>query len=830
MRLPCPGNAPMIRVPVFVCSVLLVASVALAQGAGQTAGRGHLDGRVADSSGLPLPGVTVTLTHEVGTPIVSHTDEVGQYTFDVPRGRYTLTVELSGFNPVVRPNLLLDASPVTENVVLEIGAFSVETQVVAEAPRVFTAAEPTAPATVDKEIIKMAPVQGMRYDSALPLLPGAVRGPDGLISLNGARASQGTVLVDRMRETDPLTGTPSFTLAITAVDSVQVYTPAPPAEAGPATGGVTMVNTRAGADSFNFNMLGLVPRPRFGQNLTAGFESWNPVLGISGPLKRERAWINQSFEYRWERFVTESAGGNRQDSSVFGWTSFTRFDIKPKGSHQLSVRLALYPDQTQHFGLGAFAPPESVPNLHRRGGSIGIIDRVALGKEATFETRLHVKREGLQIEPQGEDPYNIGHTGIRGSYFKREDRTAYRVSGSTAWTRSFEGPYGNHLVKAGGLLSWVTLDGGVTAQPTDYLRSDGVVARRVSFLGAGTLSANSGEIGLFVQDTWTPTSRWRVDVGLRADANKVASGAAVWPRMTFTYDIVPNSTKVSGSLGVFVDKPVLQPSVFGQRQARLEQLFGADGKPVGPAVLYTNHVVGPLANPRSTIWSLQFDRQISAGWMVRANYQERRGRHEFVIRRVSVSPTEGWLALAGDGESQSRSAEATAGYRSGRGRLQVYMSYVRSSARGNLNDLNTVTGNGETPLVYQDAYSPLGTDVPHRFLAWGMISLPWRFTVSPFIEVRSGFPFTRIDDAWDVVGVRNDARYPTFVSLDFAAEKAFTLPYVGLPIRLGVKVFNVTAHNNGRAIQRDVDRPDFGTTFDPVRRQIRGTLEIAWSK
>ena len=206
--------------------------------------RGRIQGKVSDTSGLPLPGVTVALTHEARPPLVVHTDEVGRFTFDVPYGRYTLTAELSGFRDGGasqrhrRPRAAHDRHGARARRVRGGDAGG------RQAPRVFTAAEPTAPATVDQEIIKMAPVQGLRYDSALPLLPGVVRGPDGLISVSGARSWQGTVLVDHVRESDPVSGEPRLSLPITAIDNVQVYSPLPPAEAGPATGGVTMVNTK----------------------------------------------------------------------------------------------------------------------------------------------------------------------------------------------------------------------------------------------------------------------------------------------------------------------------------------------------------------------------------------------------------------------------------------------------------------------------------------------------------------------------------------------------------------------------------------------------------
>ena len=55
------------------------------------------------------------------------------------------------------------------------------------------------------------------------------------------------------------------------------------------------------------------------------------------------------------------------------------------------------------------------------------------------------------------------------------------------------------------------------------------------------------------------------------------------------------------------------------------------------------------------------------------------------------------------------------------------------------------------------------------------------------------------------------------------------LPF-GLPARLGLKVFNLTGYNDGRAVQRDVQRLDFGQVYDSPGRQLRGTLEISWNK
>ena len=790
--------------------------------------RGRIFGKVSDTSGLPLPGVTVALTHEAQPPLVLHTDEVGRFSFDVPYGRYTLTADLSGFQSAVRPNLAAGLEPLQVDLVLELGGFAEQTQVVAQAPRVFTTNEPTAPATVDREIIKMAPVSGLRYDSALPLLPGAVRGPDGLISVSGARSWQGTVLLGPLRETDPFTGEPRLSLPITAIDNVQVYSPLPPAAAGPGSGGVTIVNTRAAVDSYSFSVLGLFPRPRLAGGGTFGVEAWQPTFGVSGPIVRGRVWLAQSVEYRYERFQADTIVG-RQDSSRHGWSSFTRHDIKPHGSHHITLSLLGSPNWDRHYGLGAFEPADTVPDLGTTSVSIAVIDRVALGDAGTLESHFHTRVLTLNLTSDELQPYEVAHERIYGSYFRTRHQQSVRYEAGTTWSRGAIKWHGEHLVKAGFAVAYLTGSAFEVGRPVNYARSDETLARRYEFSGPGTMAASLTERQAFVQDDWTPGSRLKVSAGVRWDATTSASGQALWPRTVVSYDLRRNSTKLTAGIGVFADKPLLAPLVFVQQQARLETLYDPSGQVVLASRLFTNRLAGPLAIPRATTWNVQLDQTLRGGWMARAAVQRRLGRHEWAVDPVILGPTTGELRLRGDGRSSARSIEVTTGYRSSHGERQFYLSYVRSWTEGDLNDLNTVAGIRSPAQVLPSAVAPLAADVPHRILAWGVISLPWRVTASPFVEIRSGFPYTRIDENWDVVGTRHDARFPTFISLDVAVEKALQLPF-RLPARLGLKVFNLAGRNNGRAVQRDVQRLDFGRVYDSPGRQLRGTLEISWNK
>src|SRR5436190_19215945 len=82
----------------------LAAGAAAASAQSQT---GEIFGRVTDSSGAVLPGVTVTLTGPVLLqPLTAVTSETGSYQFPrIQIGTYTVKFELPGFRSVVREDV-----------------------------------------------------------------------------------------------------------------------------------------------------------------------------------------------------------------------------------------------------------------------------------------------------------------------------------------------------------------------------------------------------------------------------------------------------------------------------------------------------------------------------------------------------------------------------------------------------------------------------------------------------------------------------------------------------------------------------------------------------
>src|ERR1700694_1822883 len=91
---------------VAVLAASLLAPSAFAQGGGAST-TGSINGKVADSSGGVLPGVTVTAASPSLMGVqTSVTDTGGNYRFPaLPPGTYTVTFELPGFNTLKRTNI-----------------------------------------------------------------------------------------------------------------------------------------------------------------------------------------------------------------------------------------------------------------------------------------------------------------------------------------------------------------------------------------------------------------------------------------------------------------------------------------------------------------------------------------------------------------------------------------------------------------------------------------------------------------------------------------------------------------------------------------------------
>src|SRR5829696_6755368 len=141
-------------------SLLLTAAVvAVWAGSVNAQGSGSIFGKVTDSSGAVLPGVTVTVTGTgLQQPLVQQTAESGAYQFPtVPVGTYTVAFEMTGFKKGVRNDVIITVGfNAAIDQKLEIGAMTEEVTVSGESP-VIDLKKTTTGGVFDADILDKIP-------------------------------------------------------------------------------------------------------------------------------------------------------------------------------------------------------------------------------------------------------------------------------------------------------------------------------------------------------------------------------------------------------------------------------------------------------------------------------------------------------------------------------------------------------------------------------------------------------------------------------------------------------------------------------------------------
>jgi hypothetical protein len=134
------------------------------------------------------------------------------------------------------------------------------------------------------------------------------------------------------------------------------------------------------------------------------------------------------------------------------------------------------------------------------------------------------------------------------------------------------------------------------------------------------------------------------------------------------------------------------------------------------------------------------DREWWKNLYVRVGYQEREARREFVLNPIESATEGSILLLANSGSARYREFQVTARYRF-REHDEFNASYVRSSTEGDLNDFNSYFGNFDNPIIRPNERSRLPFDAPNRFIFWGEYHAKYGLTVTPVLDIRTGFPF-----------------------------------------------------------------------------------------
>jgi len=214
---------------------------------------GGLAGVVTDSSQAPVPGVTVTATNkQTGAARTTVTGSDGAYRIpDLEPGRYSVTIELTGFQKVQADDMLvLLGRTIDFPAVLKVGGLNEVVTVSADAEKQIDLRSTTIAHNVTAEEFDRMPKARSFQDLALTS-PGVNKGDiEGGFQVNGASGAENSFTVDGVNTTSLLYGSSRQDTVFEYLQEVQVKTGGIAAEYGGALGGVISAVTKSGGNKY----------------------------------------------------------------------------------------------------------------------------------------------------------------------------------------------------------------------------------------------------------------------------------------------------------------------------------------------------------------------------------------------------------------------------------------------------------------------------------------------------------------------------------------------------------------------------------------------------
>ena len=356
------------------------------------------------------------------------------------------------------------------------------------------------------------------------------------------------------------------------------------------------------------------------------------------------------------------------------------------------------------------------------------------------------------------------------------------------------------------------------------------LAQIVNFTNPDKTRFSYNEAGIFLQDNLVVNQKLTLDFGLRYDYDGVGKENNISPRISFLLTPLKNKrTVIRGGIGLFYDRTLPIAGFFENLPnsgslngipQRTVSIYGADGTTLLNSRQFTNVTDDNLKTPRSIRWSFHLDQGITKDLIIRLGYLERTAKNDLLIEPLNTSADTGIYFLNSSGRSKYREFQVLGNYFSEKyGNFNI--SYTFAKSKGDLNTADVLINNFPTLNIRPNQYSLLPFDVPHRFLAYGQIALPFDILLAPMVEYRTGFPFSAVTDRLEFVGERNRAgRFPDYFSLDAQITKGFKihLPIIRkYKLRAGVALFNITNRFNPRDVQNNIFNPDYGTFYNSLK-------------
>lgn len=811
--------------------------------------KGTVSATAAGPSAQPelLPDASLNLVNrDVNISTFKTTsDATGGFTFrQLAAGNYKLTVEANGFPRATKEISLVAGGTAVVEIVLTPSLSEVVT--VKQEEGLLSSGDTVTSNTVRAEKLEELPLRADNYQGAMPLTPTIVRDVNGRDHIKGTGAGESAYTVNGADVTDPVTGNVAFDIPLEAAANVHIEDNPYSADFGRATGGVSSLETKSGGDKFKFGATRIFPV--FHSVIGGKVDSFRPRVTFEGPIIKKRVNFLQAFEYRFSRTYVPSLESTRDDSTSEAFNSFTQIDVAANKNNRLKFVAALFPARNRFVGLNTFNPQSTTPNTRQRGTLFSVSEQAIFSNQSFLTSLFAYKTFSFDIFGQGSGSLILLPDKNAGNYFADTRRSTTRWQWQEQYFFRTLNFFGQHSVRIGGEFDQTKLSGRFDFSTIEIRRRDQTLSKLIDFAGPTSINRPLTEMDGFIQDRWVINRRLTIDGGLRLDENTISSQTEISPRISLMYmPFRDDRTIIRAGIGLFYDRSPLSNRYFESQivddtddeanlihpglnstnfPLRIVTNYAADGHTAidGPR-LFMNVMRGRLEDAHSIRWSLQLDRHVRKHLTLRGGFLRRDTQDLPVVTPKPLRNGNGLMILSSSGIARYQELQLLALYDSPRFHNWT-ISYVWSRAHGSLNTSDNILGDFPAFVIRPNVYATLPFDIPHRFLAYGEIKVPHNFLIMPAVEIRSGFPFSYVDDRLSFAGVPNHTRFPTYLSVDATILKSFKVPFLDKKARAGVILFNLTNHFNPRDVQNNLGSLHVGQFFNSLGTSVRGKFEL----
>lgn len=795
---------------------------------------------VSGSDGLPIPAAKVEVRKNGEAPVSADTDATGHAGFSqLLPGHYGVTATRQGFEPA-KAEFDVTAAGAMLDLTLVPSLTRHESVEVHDSVTAVPQQSATAPAEIPAQEAKELPSRPATVADVLPLVPGVARTPTGGLQIAGSGEHRSALIVNSADVTDPATGQFGLTVPIDVVQSLNVYQTPFLAEYGQFTAGLVSVETKRGGDKWKWELNDPFPDFQIRSYHMHGIKDSTPRIDFGGPLISNKLYLTEGVEDDIRKIEVYTLPWPDNQKKQQGFNSFTQLDWVVSGRQLLTASLHVAPQNLEYVNINFLNPEPTSPDASTHNYTATLGDHLSLGS-GVFENTLSVTRFDARVWPQGTADLTMAPWGNSGNYFEQQNRVASRAGLSSIYSFGSKRFAGTHNFKLGSYVAGSSDQGQVTESPINLLNGSSQLIERIVFTPGQPYRMSDWQLAFFGQDHWVVSPKLAVDLGLRVESQEISESFRVAPRAGLAWTPSAHSgTVIRAGFGLFYDRVPLNVYAFPSYPNPWITMYDGFGNVTAGPWLFQN-VIGQVSprypwisqelvpgnfSPRSSTWRVEVEQPVNRRFKIKTGYTENDGAGLVLANPVAPLPGSGIGAyeLSGSGRSRYRQFEVTASWRL-RETSHLFFSYVRSSARGDLNDFASFLGTFPVPLLRPNQFSYLPTDLPNRFLAWGNLKFPRGFMIAPVFEYRNGFPYAVTDAFQNYVGIPYQQRFPNFVSVDsrFSKDIKVNPKYT---VRLSLSGFNLTDHFDPEALHTNIADPAFGGFVGQHGRRYTADFDV----